>query len=284
MKYKVIWISVFLIGCISFGFFANHELMLYRYHQIGQEIQAYKEAEKTSYTEALGHYQKAKNELNSFLKRFPSSIESKWLKGNIPVLGERNHENLPKFEPILTEKSEAEISLLGCSWLVAKKIEPILYKTYDDNGLFIKDQMIIDTLGYDPSDEYSDSNLHEINPKLNPQDLVLSNIANDLANVGKYEEAKQTILKFDNEPERQFSRIGLLAYKAIKVNKKEIALNLLNFAMSLFKSSNFEILNIEDGLELMAEGYRLLGQNNLFLKQSNKLKLSIRVLMDIVYI
>jgi len=99
MKYQIIWISVFLIGCISFGFLANRELMLYRYHQINQDVLAYKEAEKTSYTEALGHYKKAKYALNNFLKRFPTSKEAKFIKDNNALLGRIKLDEFQNLEP-----------------------------------------------------------------------------------------------------------------------------------------------------------------------------------------
>lgn len=142
MKYRILWISVFLIGCIAFGFLANHELIQYRYHQIDQEVLAYQKAEKISYTEALEHYKKAKNVLNNFLKRFPLSTESKSFKDNKTLLGGIKLNEFQNLEPNLINKAKAEKDLFDCSYLLAKNIETDTSgEIYFFSRRDIKDQM-----------------------------------------------------------------------------------------------------------------------------------------------
>jgi len=125
--------------------------------------------------------------------------------------------------------------------------------------------MAIDTMGYDPSD-YDPLKEELIRIVLSDRNTMLSNIANTLANSGKYEQAKQVIMMFQDEPENQIIRIGLLAQIMIKANKIKEANAYLIDALSLSKNSNLNFEKQVYALYVIAETYRLLGQNEIYFK------------------
>jgi hypothetical protein len=244
MKYKIVVFSVFLVFFILLGFFTHQGMMLYRYKQIKQEVFAYQEAEKTSYSEALEHYQKANNLLSYYFKSFPTSVLLRSIDKQKELLGGIDLEKYYKIEPILSSYSKAEKDLLACSWLLAKSLDEY-DETYGYEGRIIQDQMKLEV---DMDNMYC---------TLSPVDLVKSNIAYQLAKTGHFDLAQQTIMQFTKES--SLVRLSLLSKFAQKSNNKEIAKNILDSAFQLIQKSDFSPADVADGLYFISQEYKNMG-------------------------
>ncbi len=261
MKYRIAWISVFLVFFILLGFFVHQGMMKYRYRQINQEFLIYRDAEKSSYTQQLKQYQKVKRLLSNYLKWYPSKDKSLVIEESKTLFSNLRLEDFKKIEPIIMMNAKAEKDLFTCAWLVAKNKYPKNYLEDIRRDEGIKDQMMIEIYGYDS--ERQDKN------KVNfsflssgvSQTVKYSNMAMMLANAGRYKEAQEMMMLLEQDNMEKLIRISLLAQHAIKNNHKNDAKSLLDYDVEFSNSLSLGYSGKGlDGLFLIAEGYRLLGQ------------------------
>jgi hypothetical protein len=276
MKYKIIWISLVVVVCIVSGLFANQKLMEYRYKQINREFLIYREAEKSSYTQQLKKYQNVKRLLTNYLKRYPSkdqSIaieESKLLSTNLRL------EDFLKIEPILTMNAKAESDLFTCAWLVAKNKYPKNYLEDIRRDEGIKDQMLIEILGYDSENPDKNKINFSFLGRGYPQLFKYSNMAMMLAKAGRYKEAQEILMILEQANFERLIRISLLAQHAIKNNYKNDAKELLDFLVEFSKDLSLGYSSEGlDGLFLIADGYRQLGQTKEYYQSLERMFLCI---------